>query len=51
MSPDRTSTAVEAEVARLRDLDLAGLRRRWRVVVGRAAPEPLSRALLERALA
>jgi hypothetical protein len=50
MSPDRTSP-VEAEIARLRGLDLAGLRRRWRVVLGRAAPEHLSRALLERILA
>ena len=43
--------SVEAEVARLRDLDLAGLRRRWRMVSGRSAPQHLSRALLQRALA
>ena len=50
MTPD-PMRSVEAEVARLRDLDLAGLRRRWRGVFGRAAPEHLSRALLQRALA
>ena len=50
MSPD-PMRSVEGEVARLRDLDLAGLRRRWRGVFGRPAPEHLSRVLLERVIA
>ena len=32
-------------------MDAASLRRRWRMVFGRAAPEQLPRALLQRALA
>ncbi len=43
--------AIEAEIAGLRDLDLASLRRRWRGLFGRAAPEHLSRAFLERVIA
>ena len=50
MSPD-PMRSIEVEVSRLRDLDLAGLRRCWRAVFGRSAPEHLSRALLQRALA
>jgi hypothetical protein len=43
--------AVEAEIARLRDLDLAGLRARWRTVFRRAAANHLPRHLLFRVLA
>jgi Protein of unknown function (DUF2924) len=43
--------AVEAEIARLRDLDLAGLRARWRTVFRRAAADHLPRHLLFRVLA
>ena len=47
MRPDR----IEEDLARLAGLDLAGVRRRWRQVFGRAAPEHLPRSLLQRALA
>jgi hypothetical protein len=43
--------AVEAEIARLRDLDPAGLRARWRTVFGRTAPDHLPRRLMFRVLA
>jgi hypothetical protein len=43
--------AVEAEIARLRDLDLAGLRAQWRTVFRRAALDHLPRHLLFRVLA
>jgi Protein of unknown function (DUF2924) len=43
--------AVEAEIARLRELDLAGLRARWRTVFRRAAADHLPRHLLFRVLA
>jgi hypothetical protein len=43
--------AVDAEIARLRDLDLAGLRARWRTVFRRAASDHLPRHLLFRELA
>ena len=43
--------AVEAEIARLRDLDLVGLRARWRTVFRRAAADHLPRHLLFRVLA
>jgi hypothetical protein len=43
--------AVEAEIARLRDLDLAGLRARWRTVFRRRAADHLPRSLLFRMLA
>lgn len=46
-SPD----ALRAEIAGLRDLDLTALRRRWRVLFGKKAPEHLSRSLLVRILA
>ena len=42
---------VEAEVARLRDLDPVALRARWRTVTGRAAPKGISASLLLRMLA
>ncbi len=43
--------AVEAEIARLRDLDLPGLRARWRTMFRRTAPNHLPRHLLFRVLA
>lgn len=46
-----TAIEMEIEVARLRDLDLASLRARWRAVTGRAAPKHLPRHLLFRMLA
>jgi hypothetical protein len=42
---------MEAEIARLRDLDLAGLRARWRTVFRRTAADRLPRHLLFRVLA
>jgi hypothetical protein len=42
---------MEAEIARLRDLDLAGLRARWRTIFRRTAPDHLPRRLLFRVLA
>ena len=45
--PDR----IEADLARLACLDLAGVRRRWRQVFGQGAPEHLPHALLQRTLA
>jgi hypothetical protein len=42
---------MDAEIARLRDLDLAGLRARWRTIFRRAAADHLSRHLLFRVLA
>lgn len=46
-----SADALSAEIASLRDLDLPALRRRWRVLVGKKAPEHLSRSLLVRVLA
>jgi len=43
--------SLEAEIARLRDLDLDGLRASWRIHTGRRAPVHLSRGLLFRLLA
>ena len=43
--------AVGAEIAHLRDLDLAGLRARWRSTTGRTAHAHLPRHLLFRILA
>jgi hypothetical protein len=43
--------AVEAEIARLRDLDLPALRARWRTMFRRTAPDHLPRHLLFRILA
>ena len=47
--PDRT--AIDVEIARLRDLDIAGLRGRWHSVFGRRPPSHLPRHLLFRILA
>jgi hypothetical protein len=41
-----TKTSIEDEIAHLRDLDLKGLRARWRSVFQRPAPCHLSRHLL-----
>jgi hypothetical protein len=42
---------MEAEIARLRDLDLLGLRARWRSVYRKHAPDRLPRHLLFRIMA
>jgi hypothetical protein len=42
---------LSGELDRLAAMDAASLRRRWRMVFGRAAPEHLPRGLLQRALA
>ncbi|MFN3890757.1 MAG: DUF2924 domain-containing protein [Beijerinckiaceae bacterium] len=42
---------LEAEIARMRDLDIDELRSRWRLVTGRRAPLHLGRQLLFRMLA
>src|ERR1700759_4691594 len=42
---------LEEEIARLRDLDLSGLRARWRSVFRRQAPDHLPRHLLYRMIA
>jgi hypothetical protein len=47
--PDRT--ALDAEIARLRDLGIAQLRSRWHTVFGRRPPPHLPRHLLFRTLA
>ena len=47
--PDRD--ALDVEIARLRDLDIAALRGRWHAVFGRRAPPHLTRHLLFRILA
>ena len=47
--PDRT--ALDVEIARLRDLDIAALRGRWHTVFGRRPPAHLPRHLLFRILA
>ena len=43
--------SIEDEIAQLRDLDLKGLRVRWRNVFGKPAPEHLTRYLLFRIMA
>ena len=48
-APDRK--ALDVEIARLRDLDVASLRTRWRNVFGRLPPPRLPRHLLFRMLA
>ena len=40
--------SIEDEIAQLRDLDLKGLRVRWRNAFGKPAPEHLTRYLLFR---
>lgn len=50
MRQDR-QTAVELEVARLRDLESGILRARWRIVTGRSALASVPRSLLLRMLA
>jgi hypothetical protein len=47
--PDRE--VLHVEIARLRDLDIAGLRSRWHTVSGRRPPAHLPRHLLFRILA
>jgi Protein of unknown function (DUF2924) len=47
--PDRQT--IDAEIARLRDLDLRALRARWHTVFGRQAPAHLPRHLVFRVLA
>jgi Protein of unknown function (DUF2924) len=47
--PDQA--ALDVEIARLRDLDIAGLRGRWHSVFGRQAPSHVPRHLLFRMLA
>ena len=44
-------TSIEDEIAQLRDLDLKGLRVRWRNAFGKPAPEHLTRYLLFRTIA
>src|SRR6516165_6858459 len=46
--PDRT--ALDVEIARLRELDIAQLRSRWHTVFGRRPPPHLPRHLLFRTL-
>ncbi len=48
-SPDRE--AIDSEIARLRDLDVGGLRSHWHNIIGRPAPPHLRRHLLFRLLA
>lgn len=43
--------SIEDEIAQLRDLDLKGLRVRWRNAFGKPAPEHLTRYLLFRIIA
>src|SRR6266542_5729468 len=43
--------AIEAEIASIRTLPLAALRRRWRVMFGRTPPAALSKDLLGRMMA
>src|SRR5580700_9546053 len=47
--PDREK--LDAEIARLRDLDVGQLRSRWHTAFGRPAPAHLARHLLFRSLA
>ena len=45
------AAALEQEIARWRDLDLAGLQARWKTLTGRKAPPHLPKHLLLRLLA
>src|SRR3954469_9036209 len=45
------TAAVENEIVHLRGLDLDGLRARWRILTGRAAPTNVPKTLLLRVLA
>jgi hypothetical protein len=47
----RRATAIEVEIASLRELDLDGLRARWHSLRGRPAPRHLPKHLLLRVLA
>ena len=47
----RQPRTIEDEIAHLRELDLTGLRARWKNEVGRPAPKHLTRYLLFRILA
>ncbi len=49
--PASASSRLLADLDRLAAMDVASLHRRWRMVFGRAPPEQLPRALLQRALA
>jgi len=48
LSPE---ASIEDEIAQLRDLDLKGLRVRWRNAFGKPAPDHLTRYLLFRIIA
>ena len=45
------TTALDAEIARLRGLDLVGLQARWRTMFGRRAPAHIPKHLLLRIIA
>jgi Protein of unknown function (DUF2924) len=45
-APSQTEESLEKEIAHLRDLDLKGLRSRWRSVTGREAAPHLPRHLM-----
>jgi hypothetical protein len=52
MTPDQAAaTSLEAEIARVRDLDADALKARWRALTGRKAPPHLPKHLLFRLLA
>jgi hypothetical protein len=46
LAEEEDTSSVDAEIARLRDLDLRALRARWRISFGRDAPPHLARHLL-----
>ena len=48
---ERDETALEAEIARLRDLGHDELRKRWKLLFGRSAPKSLRRKFMARAVA
>lgn len=51
MSSSRIDEEIARELAGLAELDLNGLRRRWRRLTGRPAPEHISKQLLIRMIA